>query len=263
MRKGSSRLRGDVFLTPLPSPIIHPESDNTLAIHPVGPGGPMIVDGRGRLVWFDQLPPPLVAANFHPQRYLGREVLTWWQGDVTASAYGLGDGVIADTSYRTLRTVKAGNGYQADLHEFALTPSGEALFTVDAPVLAHLPGTRRGTLTRLLDSIVQEVDVRTGLVVWEWHGLGHIPLADSYATPANSADYDAYHFNSIEPVPGGRLLVSARDTSAVYLIDQSTDRIELDPRRQGLELQARARRPILLPARRLVDGRSPAQPVRR
>jgi hypothetical protein len=225
VRKGSSRLRGDVFLTPLPSPIIHPESNNTLAIHPVGPGGPMIVDNHGRLVWFDQLPAPLVAADFRPQRYLGREVLTWWQGDVTASAYGLGDGVIADTSYQTLRTVKAGNGYQADLHEFRLTPSGEALFTVDAPVLAHLPGTRRGTLARLLDSIVQEVDVRTGLVVWEWHGLGHIPLADSYATPANSADYDAYHFNSIEPVAGGRLLVSARDTSAVYLLDQWTDRI--------------------------------------
>jgi hypothetical protein len=185
----------------------------------------MILDSHGRVVWFDQLPPPLAATNFRPQRYQGREVLTWWQGTVTISAYGLGEGVIADTSYRTLRTVKAGNGYQADLHEFLLTRSGEALITANAPVLVHLPGTPPGKLSPLLDSIVQEVDIGTGLVVWEWHGLGHIPLADSYATPANTANDDAYHFNTIQQVAGGRLLVSARDTSAVYLVNQATDRI--------------------------------------
>ena len=58
----------DIFLTPLPSPVVHPESNNELTIKPVGPGGPMIIDRRGRLVWFDQLAPPLVATNFRPQR---------------------------------------------------------------------------------------------------------------------------------------------------------------------------------------------------
>ena len=67
--------------------------------------------------------------------------------------------------------------------------------------------------------------MRTGLVVWEWHAFGHIPLADSYATPSNSADYDAFHLNSIEPVAGDRVLVSARDTSAVYLVDRSSGQI--------------------------------------
>ena len=43
---------GDIFLTPLPSPIVHPESNNAISINPVGPGGPMILDSRGRLVWF-------------------------------------------------------------------------------------------------------------------------------------------------------------------------------------------------------------------
>jgi len=73
-----------------------------------------------------------------------------------------------------------------DIHEFELTPAGDALFTVYSPVLVHLPGTPAGTLSPLLDSIVQEVDVRTGLVVWEWHSYGHIPLAQSYATPASA-----------------------------------------------------------------------------
>jgi hypothetical protein len=216
---------GDIFLTPLPSPIVHPESNNAISINPVGPGGPMILDKHGKLVWFQQLPTPLVAANFRPQSFAGHEVLTWWQGPVTLSAFGTGEGVIADLSYRTLRTVTAGNGYTTDLHEFVLTPSGDALLTSYSPVLVHLAGTAPGVLSPLLDSIAQEVDVRTGLVVWEWHSFGHIPLADSYATPANSADYDAYHVNSLQLLPGNRLLVSARDTSSVYLVDRAGGRI--------------------------------------
>ena len=112
-----------------------------------------------------------------------------------------------------------------DIHEFTLTPGGDALFTVYSPILVHLPGSPSGTLSPLLDSIVQQVDVRTGLVVWEWHSYGHIPLADSYATPENSASYDAYHINSIQNLNGGRVLISARDTSAVYEIDRATGRI--------------------------------------
>jgi hypothetical protein len=216
---------GDLFLTPLPSPEVHPGSNNELTIKPVGPGGPMIIDGNGRLVWFHQLLPPEAAANFRPQTYLGKQVLTWWQGTVTIAAYGSGEGVIADTHYRTIKVVHAGNGYQADLHEFTLTSSGDALFTIYQLVAAHLPGTPAGTRSPLLDSIVQEVDVRTGLVTWEWHSLGHIPLADTYVSRHTSVYFDAFHLNSIEPLPGGRMLVSARDTSSIYDIDQASGRI--------------------------------------
>lgn len=218
-------LADDLFLTPLPSPVVHPGTDNAISVDPVGPSGPMIIDPRGRLVWFHQLPPPLAAANFHPQRLGGRTVLTWWQGKVTIAAYGLGEGMIYSTSYRPIQAVRAGNGYAADLHEFVLTPSGDALFTIQSLVLVHRPGSPAGALSPLLDSIVQEVDVHTGLVVWEWHAFGHIPLADSYATTANSPYLDAYHVNSIEPLASGRLLISARDTSAIYELDQRTGRI--------------------------------------
>jgi hypothetical protein len=216
---------GDIFLTPLPAPEIHPGSNNELTIRPVGPGGPMIIDGSGRLIWFDQLTPPTVAANFRLQRLFGHRVLTWWQGGVSIAAFGLGVGVIANTHYRTIETVRTGNGYQADIHEFLIAPWGDALFTVYSPVLMHVPGTAPGVLTTVLDSIIQEVDIRTGLVVWEWHALGNIPLGDSYATAGNSAYFDAFHLNSIQALPGNRLLVSARDTSAVYEISRTTGRI--------------------------------------
>ena len=54
---------------------------------------------------------------------------------------------------------------------------------------------------------------RPGLVVWEWHSYGHIPLETSQATPQNSASYDAFHINSIQALKKDRVLISARDTS--------------------------------------------------
>jgi hypothetical protein len=216
---------GNILLTPLPSPVVHPGSENTVTIKPVGPGGPMLVDERGRTMWFDQLEPPKVAANLRVQRYRGKRVLTWWRGSVTPSAFGLGEGVIADHRYRELATVGAGNGYPMDIHEFTLTKNGDALFPIYSPILIHLPGTREGELQPLLDAIVQQVDIRTGLVVWEWHAYGHIPLSESHATPENSASYDAFHINSIQPLAGDKVLISARDTSAIYKLDRSSGRI--------------------------------------
>ncbi len=227
VNKSSKRARGNgsVLLTPLPSPVVHPESNNTVTINPVGPGGPMIVDGAGNLVWFRQLAQPEVAANLRLQRYGGRQVLTWWEGTVTPAAFGVGGSVIANHSYNVIRVVHAGNGYPMDLHEFELTRDGDALFTVYSPILVHLPGTPDGTLSPLLDSIVQEVDIHTGLVVWEWHSYGHIPLETSHATPQNSASYDAFHINAIQALKHDRVLISARDTSGIYNVDRASGRI--------------------------------------
>jgi hypothetical protein len=225
--KSSKKARGngDVLLTPLPSPVVHPESNNSITIHAVGPGGPMIVDDAGNLVWFRQLAPPEVAANLRLQHFHGRSVLTWWEGTVTPAAFGVGGGVIANHSYNVIRVVHAGNGYPMDLHEFQLTRDGDAVFTVYQPIRVHLPGTPEGTLSPLLDSIVQEVDIKTGLVDWEWHSYGHIPLQTSQATPQNSATYDAFHINAIQSLHKDRVLISARDTSAVYKVDRASGRI--------------------------------------
>lgn len=224
--KVSSKTQGKVFLTPLPSPVVHPGSDNAISIHPVGPGGPMIIGPKGNVVWFKQLTPPEYAANLRIQKYRDRKVLTWWQGTVTPSAYGDGEGIIANAHYQTIATVKAGNGYGMDIHEFSLdSKSGDAYFTIYRPVMVHAPGSPEGTLTQMLDAIVQAVDVKTGLVTWEWHSYGHIAQTESYASPENSSSYDAFHINSIQPLPRGRVLISARDTCAVYLLDQKSGKI--------------------------------------
>jgi len=188
-----------------------------------GPGqrGPQIVDNEGRLVWFR--PVKTVAIDFRSQTYLGRPVLTWWEGTISQIGTGQGVGVIVDQTYKTVARVQAGNGFQADVHEFLLTPQGTALITVYNPVqgdLSSVGGPSNGTV---LDSIVQEIDVQTGKVLFEWHSLEHIPLIDTYSPLLNPFDY--FHVNSIDVDLDGNLLVSARNTSAVYKLDRKTGQV--------------------------------------
>src|SRR5215218_5892137 len=99
-----------------------------------GEHGPMIVDDQGQLVWFGKY---RSARDFRVQRYRGRPVLTWWEGRVVLG-HGVGEYVIFDDSYRQIARVRAGNGYQGDLHEFLITPEDTALLTSYTPTRTDL-----------------------------------------------------------------------------------------------------------------------------
>jgi hypothetical protein len=199
------RSSGDIFLSP---------TGNTPQ------QGPMILNARGQLVWFDPLRRN-EAINLEVQHYRGRPVLTWFKGTVFA-----GEDVIMNSAYRTVAIVRAGNGYSADLHEFTITPSGTAWLDAYVPVhtdLRSIGGPANGTV---FDCVIQRVDIRTGKVLWEWHSLGHVPVRESYTRSPNSLDiYDYFHLNSIQQLPNGDLLISARNTSALYEISRRTGRV--------------------------------------
>jgi hypothetical protein len=182
--------------------------------------GPLIVDDLGRPVWFRPLPPGQVASDVRVQRYLGRPVLTWWQGTTLGGAgHGEGEGVIADTSYHVIAHVKAGHGYFADQHTFLLTPQGTAL------VECYHETRRDGR--KVYDGIVQEIDLASGRVLFEWHSLDHVPLSASYEpAPRNPNEpYDYFHINSVVLAPDGNLLISSRHTWTVYEVDRHTGRV--------------------------------------
>ena len=98
----------------------------------------MILDPSGGLVWFKPLPRGTSATDLRVQEYLGKPVLTWWQGDISVHGFGIGEGVIADSAYDDIAHVRAGNGHQVDLHELQLTPQGTALITSYFPILCNL-----------------------------------------------------------------------------------------------------------------------------
>ncbi|HEY7961500.1 MAG TPA: arylsulfotransferase family protein [Solirubrobacteraceae bacterium] len=196
-----------------------------------GPGqdGPMIFDNSGALVWFDPLPSGTEATNLQVQQLEGHPVLTWWQGYIPPQGFGQGVEVIADGAYRQTQ-VRAGNGYQADLHDFQLTARNTALMTVFNPIrcdLSSVHGTRSGAVT---DGVLQELDLHTGLVRREWHSVDHVALGESYSgLPSVSSGwpYDYFHLNSIAPAPAGTLLISARNTSALYELNEQTGQVQL------------------------------------
>ena len=215
-----------------------------LATPDLGPGqwGPMIFDSSGRLIWFTALPAGEEAADLRTQIYHGRNELTWWQGHGITLGYGLGEDVITDANYRTVAVVRAGNGLQADEHEFTITPQGTAYITAYSPVADDLTSAGGDAHGIAVDCAVQEIDIRTGLVMWEWHSLGHVALAESYSpapgTPANAYDY--FHLNSLDVDAHGDLLISARNTWALYDVDHHTGAIRwrLGGRRSSFTLGA-------------------------
>ncbi len=190
-------------------------------ITPAGPGqdGPMILEPNGALVWFKPVPAGVETTDLRVQQYEGKPVLTWWEGQVI-DGHGRGDDYIYNTAYEPVATVHAGNGLQADLHEFNLTAQGTALISAYEPIHANLSSVGGPSDGLLNDCVVQEIDVRTGLVMFEWHALGHVPLSYSYAPVPHLSGtvYDYFHLNSIQPQADGDLLIGARNTWAAYMI---------------------------------------------
>ena len=190
--------------------------------------GPEIVDDQGRPVWFHAIPNGEQATDFRVQRYRGKPVLTWWQGaSHTGVGHGEGVGYIVDRSYRVIATVRAGNGLDADSHEFVLTPRGTALITIYHQVpydLSSVGGPKDG---KVFDGVVQEIDVDTGRILFEWHSLDHVAVSESHApVPTSPAvTYDYFHINAVSLDAHGDLLIDARNTWAVYDVDRSTGEV--------------------------------------
>ncbi|CAN5801030.1 hypothetical protein BH18ACT11_BH18ACT11_02600 [soil metagenome] len=188
-----------------------------------GQDGPMIMDNRGRLVWFSK---DRYATDFKVQIYKGEPVLTWWQGGIVAG-HGEGEYVIFDSSYREVRRVKAGNGYPGDLHEFSITPQDTALLTVYTETRADLSPIGGPRDAPVWDGVAQELDLETGEVLFEWHSLDHVGVEESYRPPPEDpeAPLDYFHINSIEVEPDGNFLIDAKGTYAVYKVDRASGEV--------------------------------------
>jgi len=221
----------------------------------IGPGkyGPLILDNRGQPVWFNPIANP-TAMNFRVQRYRGEDVLTWWQGKVE-NGYGGGTGVILDRTYRRIAEVKAGRGYHSDLHEFILTSRNTALIAIYKDRDADFSVVGGPVDGRAVECVIQEIDIPSGRVLFEWHSLDHVPLQDSYL-PADPKAFDYFHLNSIAVDTDGHLLVSARHTSTVYKVDRRSGEIiwRLGGKKSDFAIGPGARFDFQHDARRHSDG---------
>ncbi len=193
----------------------------------IGQSGPLILDRRLRPVWFQPVPEKLVAANLSPQTYEGKPALAWWQGIVTnTGSTERGEDVVVNQHYQKVATLKGADGWILTLHELQIR-GDDAWVTANKNIpidLSKYGGAYNGAL---IDSAVQEYNLKTGKLLRTWDALKHIPLSDSYASePTNGFPWNAYHINSISVANDGTFLVSMRNTWAAYLVDIATGEIQ-------------------------------------
>jgi hypothetical protein len=210
----ASRADGDIFISPY-------GDQGTYA------NGPEILNRNGKVIWFHAVPTGEEAADFRPQTYRGQRVLTWWQG---TGLGGLSTGVdyIYNDHYRQIAEVKAGRGYSADGHEFLITPWNTALILIYTTSTANLTSIGGPANQTVINGIVQEINIKTGKVLFQWNSAGHVPYSQSeQPLPASaSTPWDWFHVNAVHLARDGSLLIDARDTWTTYDVSLRTGHIQ-------------------------------------
>jgi hypothetical protein len=188
-----------------------------------GPGdrGVMILDNAGKVVWWHSTE-PLTAMNFRAALYKGQPVLTWWEGK-SVKGLGVGECVIFDRHYRQIARFRAGHHRPADLHEFLITPRGTALVTSQETRRRDLRPLGSRANGPVIGSVIQELAIPSARVLFDWRSLDHVALTESHQRIGPRFDY--FHANSIGLTSDDNLLVSARNTWAVYKINRHNGRV--------------------------------------
>jgi hypothetical protein len=149
---------------------------------------------------------------------------------VQTEGYTRGYHTILDDTYKETTTVQSGNGaLPSDLHEMRVIDGKTALITIyqTGPYNLSAYGVGPGN-GWVIDGVFQEVDIKTGNVLFEWKSLDHVPLSATL-TPlrldgvvgdglTNGSAWDYFHINSVDKNNDGDYLVSARHTSCIYKV---------------------------------------------
>ncbi|TSI18487.1 arylsulfotransferase family protein [Brevibacterium aurantiacum] len=215
-----------------------PEDDNELETF-LAPKGQTADDGEswvgglilapdGEPVWIRQGSGQMW--DLRVQEYRNEPVLTWWEG-LAETPETAGEVVMLDDSYNEIARVGMGGDLAhktADLHETTITDDETMLllsYIKTQTDLRSVGGPKDGWAW---EGVVQEVDIASGEPVVEWRSLDDIPvdqtqskLKDGEGTEEEPFDYIHLNSASVDD-DGDSLLVSARNTHAIYQLDRKS-----------------------------------------
>ncbi|KAG0650207.1 hypothetical protein D0Z07_3315 [Hyphodiscus hymeniophilus] len=186
----------------------------------VDEAGAMILDSKGDFVWwrggYGQV------YNMQVQEYRGELYLTFWAGDDTVGGHGAGYYYMLDSSYKQVHKLGAANGLDGDLHEFQITPEGTALISVYEVIDGDLTPFGHEKDGKIWDCLIQEIDLATGKLLFQWRASEHYELTETQREVPNPDPFDFFHLNSIDKDLKGNYLISSRFTFTVTYINGVT-----------------------------------------
>ncbi len=117
-----------------------------------------------------------------------------------------------------------------DLHDFRITEEGTAIFTVYQVVTTdlnslgkHLPN------GEVWDCLIQEIDLATGELIFQWRALDHYAVTDTYRDIGDDGPigraFDFFHMNSITKDLKGNYLTSSRYMHSITYINGKTGEV--------------------------------------
>jgi hypothetical protein len=196
-----------------------------------GPGrhGALIIDNAGEPVWFFPIEAPIEQVfDFRVMEYEGEPALVWWQGAVQIGS-GFGHWVLYNSAYEEVAILQIGNGFPGgDFHDIYFTAQNTAIIGAYTDIEWDLTAVGGRERDVVIDNIIQEIDIPTGAVIYEWHSLDFVPLEETYfARPEDEPErpFDYFHYNSIDVDADGNLIICARNTWAIYTIDRVTGEV--------------------------------------
>ncbi|KAJ6503554.1 ASST-domain-containing protein [Mycena sanguinolenta] len=214
------------------SPLYDPQDTNLFLVCPnggdVAEPGAAIYKSNGELVWANSTFGNCY--DFNLQTYDGQQYLTLWVGAGSAAVggqMGFGTVLMMNSNYEVVMNVSAVNPEGTDLHEFNIVkPENKtALLTAFHTIpfdLSSIGGPVDGWYS---NGVIQEIDIATGAVLFNWTTFDHIALSESYNNIsltgqgfAEATPFDAVHINSIDKDSEGNYIISARHSQAIYKI---------------------------------------------
>ncbi|MBV9413490.1 MAG: hypothetical protein JO363_00780, partial [Solirubrobacterales bacterium] len=126
-------------------------------------------------------------------------------------------------------TLKGADGWIISQHEMIIS-GGDAWVTAYKTVPMNLKPYGGAANGSVLDSAVQEYDLKTGQLLYTWDALNpggtpNIALSQSQYKPFRGTPWDAYHINSVQLTGNETFLVSMRNTWSAYMVNRTSNRI--------------------------------------
>ena len=165
----------------------------------------MMLTNDGTPVWYRQLTNSGYDFKMLPNGYMhyAQQYRT-----LTFSGGGYVTHEILDENFNDVESIRAGNGYNAECHDFQMLANGHALVTsyymTQVDMSKVVPNGNPAALVS--GAVLQELDGQRN-VVFQWRSWDHYPFTSQWINSSNAV-ISAFHINCIMEDTDGNLIVS-------------------------------------------------------